>query len=93
MDMGGDRLSLIELPESEGLILTVFVGWADPQLNIFPIDDLSLALPFQMNLQINPIRSNSLVLPIGYCSPSSCSYGLHQVPNEPPSTFHHVWIY
>jgi hypothetical protein len=26
VDIGGDRLSLIELPESEGRILTVFVG-------------------------------------------------------------------
>jgi len=43
VDMGGDRLSLIELPESEGRILTVFVGWIDPQLNIFPIDDLQSA--------------------------------------------------
>jgi hypothetical protein len=37
---GGVRLSLTDPPDSEGRIRTVLDGCDDPQLNIFPIDDL-----------------------------------------------------
>jgi hypothetical protein len=37
---GGVRLSLMEPPDSEGRIRTVLDGCDDPQLNIFPSDDL-----------------------------------------------------
>ena len=54
---GGDRLSLIEDPESEGRIRTVVGGWVEVQLNIPLSDDLSLVSISQdgrvEDLQIN----------------------------------------